>query len=62
MFKKYRDGFRQAIKEHGDEWNRFKWYEKAGVCICGPIAYVFGYVSGMVEGLAEAQKEKRKRK
>lgn len=62
MFKKYRNGFRQAINEHGDEWNRFKWYEKVGVYILGPIAYVFGCVSGMVEGLAEAQKEKRRRK
>lgn len=60
MLKNYRDCFRRAIEEYGDEWNCFKWYVKASIYILGPIAYVFGCVSGIVEGLAEIQKEKRR--
>lgn len=58
MFKRYREGFRKAVKEHEQEWRSFKWYEKAGVYVSGPIAYAYGLVSGLVEGACEAVKER----
>ena len=57
MFKRYREGFRKAVKEH-EEWRNFKWYEKACVYICGPVAYTYGLVSGLVEGVCEVVKKR----
>lgn len=58
MFKRYREAFRKAVKEHEEEWRSYKWYEKAGVHICGPVAYVYGLVSGLAEGVYEVVKER----
>lgn len=60
MFKTYREGFRKAIEEHEEQWQSFKWYEKAGVYICGPIAYGIGSVVGFIEGIKEYAKQMKK--
>ena len=40
MFKAYRRAFKKTIEEDKSIWERLKWYEKVGVYIYGPVAYV----------------------
>ena len=62
MFEEYRNGFKKAIKDYSDEWMKLKWYEKAGVYICGPIAYGIGKLSGLMEILKEVGAVSKKTK
>ena len=53
MFNEYREGFRKAVKDYNSEWRKMKWFEKAGVYICGPVAYGIGKLSGYFEVLKD---------
>lgn len=41
MFNTYRKAFKKTIEEDREIWERLKWYEKAGIYIYGPVAYVW---------------------
>lgn len=41
VFNTYRKAFKKTIEEDREIWERLKWYEKAGIYIYGPVAYVF---------------------